>query len=135
MSEVAALIGKPWERGASGPDAYDCWGLARKVQSILFNRELDDIPDPPDSPKELARFIVGHRQRDKWTLAESPSHGQIVEMVQVRNPFHIGVYLNIDRGGIIHSLENTGVRFDKLDVLKAVGWRKFNFYEWNIEGE
>ena len=41
--DVNDLIGKPWQRDARGPEAYDCWGLTRAI--LLRMRPDAVLPD------------------------------------------------------------------------------------------
>lgn len=128
---LVSLIGKPYKLGYEGPDYYDCWGLAKHIQSVMFGRHMPSIKTPPEKVAGLVKFVKTHEARKQWTLAKSyPKHGQLVEMSTNELPFHIGVYLNIDGGGIIHSHENCGVCFDTMPLMKIAGWRRFIYHDW-----
>lgn len=128
---VNSLINKPYRVGASGPDYYDCWGLVKKIQLELFNRELPEISQSPDKLKNLMLFVKEHEARNQWKVAEKNFvHGQLVEMSKTQNPFHIGVYLDFDGGGVLHALDKIGVCFDKTQYMKLMGWRKMVFHDW-----
>lgn len=129
---VAPLIGLPWEIGAEGPHAYDCWGLARMIQREVFGREVPAVTEPPESTRALMRFIKEHAERSNWRRVEEPSHGCMVEMAHNSHPFHIGVFLDIDGGGIVHSMRGQGVCWDRVATLRLSGWRRINFHEWAI---
>lgn len=50
IADIAApLIGRPYRVGASGPDAFDCWGLARALLTASgvagLPQRLEDVPD------------------------------------------------------------------------------------------
>lgn len=126
---VSSVIGIPYQVGAMGPDKYDCWGLVRFIEKELFDRELQIIV-PPDgkNPRELVKFIKEHTEHQNWEKIENPIHGCIVEMSNSNHPHHIGVYLDIDGGGILHCCV-AGVAFDSLFNLKSAGWRKLVFYK------
>ena len=126
------LVGKPYKPGAAGPDAYDCWGLAQIIQRELFGRDMPTIDTPPDdnSPKTMIKFIREHHARKQWAKAEGPAHGRLVEMSRSNLPFHIGVYLDIDGGGILHSAQGIGVGFDPLIIMASQGWRGLTYHEW-----
>lgn len=131
MIDLNTLIGKPYVVGKEGPDEYDCWGLAKFIQKELFGRELPSIQESPSSLKGLMNFVKEHEVRKKWQVAKNyPIHGQLVELSKSENPFHIGVYLNIDGGGILHSIDKLGVCFDKIRIMKIMGWRKMVFHDF-----
>lgn len=129
---IEKLLGKPYKPGANGPNAYDCWGLVQVVQKELFGREMPDIRTPPsdNNPRTMIAFIRSHPARKQWRKADGPRHGRIVEMCRSNLPFHIGVYLDIDRGGILHAAQGLGVVFDPLILLPVQGWHGLTYHEW-----
>ncbi len=127
---IESLLGKPHIPGMNGPDAYDCWGVAQVIERRLFNREMPDIKEPPTDVRKLIAFIHSHKARAQWKRTDTPAHGQLVELAHGNHPFHIGVYLDVEGGGIIHSLAKVGVSWDREIVLKAAGWRKFAYHDW-----
>jgi len=127
MIELTDLLGLPWKRGAHGPEAYDCWGLVWEVQRRL-GVDVPMILDPPASVLGVAKLFRDSDVRDMLTEVERPVHGSIVEMSHSARPYHVGAYLDIDRGGIIHSIGKLGVQFDRMPNLKAAGWSNFTYY-------
>ena len=100
---LSALIGKPYRTNASGPDAFDCEGLARVVMRDLFGVTLPCVEDV------LA-------QRARWTRLELPRDGAVMFIGVGDSDRHVGVYLR--DGGVIHAVEGHGVLFDTLQTLK-----------------
>ena len=45
-------------------------------------------------------------------------------------PVHIGVWLDIDGGGVLHAVRHAGVVFQNLAALDAHGWRIEGFYRF-----
>ena len=126
---VLAELAKPWERGAAGPDKWDCWNIAAHIAREEFGRAMPDIREPPSEPRELIRFVKNHPARRLWAPADGPAHGRLVEIAQVKHPYHIGMYLDLDGGGVLHCAEGIGVSFDPLHVLKF-SWSGFYYHEW-----
>lgn len=116
-----------YELNAQGPAAFDCLSLARKAQRELFGRELPDIYLPDQSVTTFKRAIELGKQEttSTWEVIDKPIHGCIVEMSRGDAPHHIGTWLNISGGGVLHCVDKLGVCFDSLFVLKATGWRRF----------
>lgn len=123
-------LGKPWRVGTNGPDAFDCWGWAQFVQHNGFHRYIETISEPPANPRELIEFVKNHAARKSWREVSKPVHGGLVELAHNTRPFHIGVYLDIDGGGITHAAPRIGVTFDTVLALRAAGWRRFTFHEY-----
>jgi hypothetical protein len=45
-----------------------------------------------------------------------------------RRDCHVGTYLSIDGGGILHADESAGVMFELPETLVARGWKRLTFY-------
>lgn len=109
-SFLRALIGKPYALGASGPDFFDCYGLARHVLRTLYALNL-----PADRHEQVAR-------RD-WKRTVIPVEGAVVIMGQ--GDKHIGVWV---AGGVLHAMSGLGVVFDDLHTLHFRGLGRIRMY-------
>ena len=119
------MIGIPYELNTYGPNTYDCWGLVRDTQKELFGREYGTLDIADNSVATFIRAFVKEFHRCNLKVVPEPEHGCIVEMSHSIMPHHVGTYLNIGGGGILHCMMGAGVVFDNLLALKASGWRRF----------
>jgi len=95
------LIGQPFERGARGPDAYDCWGLVLALRGFL------GLPVPPD----VATGALTRDQAHVLFAADRPAgwrrvplcHGGILLAPCAA---HAGVHL---AGRVVHAQATAGV--------------------------
>lgn len=125
---VNRVIGLPWLAGATGPGAYCCWGLAQVCEQEVFARDIPMVEINEYSALSIKRAMRTHPLWTTWRPHADPRHGDVVKMFRPTIPDHIGVYLNIERGGILHSARGDGVRFDTLFALPAMGWSKLEFW-------
>lgn len=121
-------VGRPYEPGAQGPDAFDCWGLFRWVQRAHFGRDVPLIvaADHEDGDA-LAALFLQHAESGRWRRVERPAHG---DGVLIRRPMHAGIWLDFDGGGVLHAVRGSGVIFtrDAAWYLSGFGrreWRGF----------
>ena len=129
-NSLNSFIGKPWIAGARGPDSYDCWGLFLAVQKQFFNRDLPEIPLDALNLKEVLEAFTHHPERQRWQRTNKPSSGDAVLMRQSRYPVHIGVWLDIDGGGILHSMQHAGVVYQTPSALNTHGWQIEGIYQF-----
>lgn len=123
-------IGKPWGRAASGPQAFDCWGLVVRVQESRFGTSMPAIAEQPGTLRELADAIQQHQ--GGWLAVTRPRDGDIVLMARRKIPVHIGVWITANgHGGVLHSSELAGVTFNRLDALRVQGWGSITFWRKN----
>lgn len=128
VTYVNSVVGRPYGRGAVGPEEYDCRGIAQEAERELFGRDLQILDQGLSGTRAGAIAAASALLRSDWQEAVSPSHGDLVTMRG--DELHIGVYLDIDRGGVLHSIEGCGVRFDALDTLPALGFHRPRFYHY-----
>ncbi|MFL9892832.1 NlpC/P60 family protein [Paraburkholderia sp. RL17-381-BIF-C] len=124
--QANAYIGLPWVDGARGPDCFDCWGLLSWVQLHHFDVVLPELPALPDTRRDLYR---AHMDTGAWRLIERPVHGSGVLLRGGDRP-HVGVYLDLDGGGVLHAQEGAGVIFTERSKLKKVGYPRASWYSF-----
>lgn len=129
-AELTGLIGLPWVAGARGPEAYDCWGLFLAVQRQHFGRDLPEIPVDALDLRAVLDAFTAHPERRRWQPVSAAEEGDAVLMRQSRYPVHIGLWLGIDGGGVLHAVRHAGVVFQTLAALNAHGWRIEGHYRF-----
>ena len=122
-------IGIPWSATGEGPDSYHCWSFVRHIQEKHFGRTLPGIPNPEDI-LSIARGFRDHPERRRWDLVKVAEEGDCVLMRQARYPIHVGVWLDVDSGGVLHCSQEAGVAFQKPESLSLNGWRVEGYYRF-----
>lgn len=113
-------IGIPWEAGAQGPETFDCWGFFRMVQRAHFGIDVPLVLAPDyDDPTALVNLFREHGENARWEVVDAPKHG---DGVIIRKPFHVGIYLDADGGGVLHCVRGVGVIF-----THNAAWRTSGF--------
>ena len=130
---AADYIGKPWKAGCGGPDAFDCWGLVVDIYRHRYGKALSAIPVPEINLKSLIRTIDKHPERHHWEarlleVCLKPCEGDVALMRQSRYPIHVGLWVDVDGGGILHCIQGAGVVFQSLPALELIGWKVESFY-------
>lgn len=121
-------MGKRWANGACGPDAYDCHGIVRAVYSDQLGIDLPVIDANALSALSVARAMKSY-DYSAWIEIDRPERDfDVVEMSLAKRPHHVGIYLTIDGGGVLTSVEGAGVVFQRLSSLKSHGWNITNCY-------
>jgi cell wall-associated NlpC family hydrolase len=106
------LVGVPYERGARGPAAFDCWGLVLEVRRRL------QLPAPPDyASAQLAPLDVlalFHAEPPPGWERVAPRDGAIVLALDAG---HAGVFV---AGRVLHAVRRGGVIAWRLGIWQAV---------------
>ena len=114
--------------GQQGPDSFDCWGFVRYVLKEEYGY---DVPCVNVNPECLRDVLVAFRTDLAFTAFEevdAPQDGDVVLMRQAKHPVHAGLWLDIDGGGVLHSVRGNGVVFQNVISLNATGWFLDSFY-------
>ncbi|CPK74677.1 Uncharacterised protein [Bordetella pertussis] len=56
-----------------------------------------------------------------------PEHGDGV-LLRAGNDPHVGIYLDLDGGGVLHAMEGRGVIFSPMRALVTMGFSQPTFY-------
>lgn len=123
----AQYVGTPWVAGAQGPDEFDCMAFFRFVQQRHFGIEVPQIIAPDyDDPLALSSMFTDHPERQRWTQVTKPFHGCAV---LVRRPMHIGVWIDVDGGGVLHCVRGAGVVFTHDSAWLTSGFGRREYFE------
>lgn len=123
--EADKYIGHEWEAAATGPESWDCWNFLMHILSTYFNKNM---PSAPIGDAEGCRAVYDEQMKaGKWERVLEPQHGDAVSMREGKWP-HVGVWLDIDGGGVLHCCEGHGVIFSRPAVLRTIGFGRLKFY-------
>lgn len=121
MHWAAQYIGQPWEAGVS-----DCWHFARRVWRERWGWEIPAVLGAGAGPIAARRALADVPV--EWSETKRPQEGDAVMMALGRHPCHVGVWIDVDGGGVLHSIEGPGVIYTAGPRLVALGYRVCGFY-------
>ncbi len=122
-------IGRPWVNGGQGPDEFDCWGFFRFIQLNHFNTNVPEYGINANDFRAVANKIMSAEERAKWESVVIPEQGCAVLMAHSKYPSHVGIWLDVDGGGVLHCTRGEGVVFSTLSSLKTCGWGRVEYYK------
>jgi hypothetical protein len=122
------LIGKPWQAGADGPDAFDCLGLVRSIYRDVFGVDIPRVNCDAHSLLSCARAFNRFPEYDRFTRVAVADELDILQLSHAHAPHHVGIWLDTDGGGVLSALEGIGVVFQSAAALRASGWNVTDIY-------
>lgn len=124
---VMDYLGKPWINGASGPDAFDCWGLVRHIYRERLDIDLPAVDVDAHRPLAVRHAFAEGAKAHGWEEVEACPEADfdVVLMGQAKHPHHVGLAV---AGGILHSVEGIGVIYQDTASLRRHGWRLLAAY-------
>lgn len=125
-------VGLPYEIGSRGPEKYDCWGLFKHVYEKEFGIKMPDLPGiTMTSVKSQSRTIEAGIE-DEWVNVLQPFDGAGVAMGQKQHIHHVGIYLDVDGGKILHANSGTGVVASSPAHLRILGFHQILYYRHKL---
>lgn len=123
--QVNELVGTPYGEDSFGPTSFNCWGLLHYVQRHYFYVSMPVAP--MGDADACVQMFVEHMHSGKWTPIATPVHGSGALLREGTEP-HVGIYLDIDGGGILHAVRGPGVIWTPIHKLKKAGYRTVKYY-------
>ncbi len=121
-------IGLPWVAGQQGPDKFDCWGFVRYVLEHEYGNDVPQVNVNPECLRDVLHAFRTDLAFQAFVEVEKPQDGDVVLMRQAKNPVHCGLWLEIDGGGVLHCVRESGVVFQNIRSLNLSGWYLHSFY-------
>jgi hypothetical protein len=103
------------------------------VQRVNFGRTVSEIPTP-ETLLDIVRLFRGHPELQRWQAVDDACEGDCVLMRQARYPVHVGVWVDVDGGGVLHCVQGHGVIFQSLSDLQQSGWNIHAYYRFQGSG-
>lgn len=124
--QVTSLVGKRYELGADGPDAYDCRGLLLHCQRKYFGHALPDLP----FGNAMRDLFADKLAAGTWEQVEVPQHGDAVLLRGGDHP-HVGVWLTSVGTGALHALDGVGVIWTPENQLRLMGFSRRRYFRFH----
>ena len=78
----------------------------------------------------LAEILEKELKNAEVAVTRGIEDKNIVILTQNKYPCHVGIYAEIDGGGVLHNMQGVGVVFQKLPELKMNGWQIMEILEY-----
>lgn len=124
-------LGKRWESGKQGPDAYDCWSLVRAINKSRYNRDLPEIIINANDTSEIIKTFSGHEEFNRWQLVDVPTEGDcVITKSSPENPEHIGIWIDVGAGRVLQCVYGAGVIAISLEATRKMIGQHIEFWRY-----
>lgn len=115
-------LGLPWRAHATGPDAYDCWGLVvhclREHFGVVVGRHAGVVSgDHRAMQGAIDREVIA----GLWPVTAA-QEGSVVLMSRRRVFHHIGLFV---AGGVLHARDGADICHESIVNIQRSGVQRF----------
>lgn len=103
-----------WDYEASGR----CFGFFLTVQEERFGRRM-----PIEAVAAGFEAVRAGRRVAGWQMVDRPLEGDAVMMAHLLHPRHIGIFVPIDGGSVLHCARGAGSSLPSVETLLIAQWR------------
>lgn len=129
MHWAQSYLGKPWTVDGFGPTAFHCWGLVWYVYKKHYNVDVPKYLEVTgDQMRAIVRTIKSQKNSTDWAKIPFAIDGCLAGMSSHKSLHHVGVFLKVDGGMILHSCEGKGVVCQPISTIRAHGWSRIDYY-------
>lgn len=121
------LVGRPWAEVPEPPASYNCGELLRYIYRTRLGIASPPIMVNSNDLRQVCLAVRDLQAFGNFRLVDVPADYDIVELYRGSEPDHVGMYFGANGGGVLHCQRNTGVVFDRVFALRALGWRSISF--------
>ena len=124
--DIIPYLGLPWIEGQR-----DCWLFFREISEKHYRRIIPAVDVDVMDIRDVIHKVDAEKKA-RWEQIGKPEDGCAVLMSRNRYPVHIGMWLDIDGGKVLHCAQGMGVVFQNRQALAFDGWTGITY--WRFSG-
>lgn len=126
----------PYSTGEQSFSAgFNCWGLMQTFLACATGQLVHECDVDYTDAEACAAEAEKQFAKELWLPIEYPQSFCVVQMTHAEVPHHVGVYVPINGGMILHTTATTGSIYSKRHQLAELGFRIVGFYLLNEHSE
>lgn len=123
MNWIIPYLNRPWVNGEA-----DCWELFRDIYKAQLAIELPKIVVNAKNLVEVIKAMETHPHLADWHPVDKPQHMCLTFWSQHKRRSHVGMYIDVDGGRILHTTQRTGSVCQPINDLILQGWQRPEFH-------
>lgn len=120
---VKSYIGKSYIKGKA-----DCWTVFCDIQNNIFNKNIDELDFGKINSLNTRKEFLKNSLRQRFEEVTIPVDGCAVFLSKGQYTSHIGTYIALGEGKVIHAVEHSGTIIQNISDLELNGWNIIGFY-------
>ncbi len=125
-------IGLPWVSGGRDFPNFDCWGLVRDVYQKQLGVELNVYPYNAADLHLVSKTMICDLKQD-WVELDTPEDLCLVTMSTGKVPHHVGVFLAVEGGLVLHSGEHQAACCQTVPQLRQTqGFSSIRYFQHGL---
>lgn len=126
---VNDYLNKSFEELAYGPEKFDCFGLVWHVNKHQNNTELPRFDSIDYQIDRINAEINSQALSADWQKVTTPQEFDCVVMRRAGEAYHVGVWLDVDGGKVLHATQK-GILCNDLGGLHRMSFNNISYYRF-----
>lgn len=116
---ILKYLGKGYQRGADGPDAFDCWSLVKAIYQDELGLDLPSYDSELSTLGITHAMGLNHDGRYGFRDVTGQDYGNFDIVLLKRGSFahHAGILVYADKWCLLHAVSGVGVILTDLNFL------------------
>lgn len=126
---VSDYMGFKFENGGRGPEKFDCWGLYAHACREKWGVMIPSFPGiDAANTAAVGELMMAAAKSGEWVHIEKPVDGCAVAMGTAHVITHVGMYIDIDKGHVLHCRPKFGVVCQRICTMRNYSLNILGYY-------
>lgn len=130
IDDLHTWLNIPYSDGPQSKAGFNCWGLMR---ACLMAAGMNDVQAMAVDFKNSAHVQAQANQqlaKGVWLKLDTPEPFCVVQMSHATIAHHVGVWLPVNNGMILHTTLGTGSILQKRHLVNQLGFHITGYYRF-----
>lgn len=109
---------------------FNCWGLMRAFLQEALGKDVAAIDVDFTNKQQVATEADRQMARGCWQQIPFPEPFCVVQMTHATIAHHVGVWVPVNRGGVLHTTTGTGSIIQRRELLPQTGFTITGFFKF-----
>ena len=109
---------------------FNCWGLMRAFLQEALGKDVAAIDVDFTNKQQVAAEADRQLGRGCWQAIDHPEPFCAVQMTHATIAHHVGVWVPVNGGAVLHTTRTAGSLIQKRSLLPLMGFRITGFYRF-----
>ena len=129
-SWIDDYLGKAFQELSYGPDTFDCYGLVWHVSQHQAGVTLPRFDDIEYQAARINAEVCHQASLQDWLKVDQPQDFDVVVLRKAGESNHVGIWLEVDGGKVLHATRRNGVICTDPGALYRMNYKSRTYHRF-----